>query len=187
MTELRLFDRPGPRLFGLPPGADFPAELLRGLEGRLGDAPPHARARVQIVVNTRRMARRLRRLYDSGPARLLPRIDLLTGLDCRAAIPPSVSSIRRRLELIRLISALLDAEPDLAPRAALYDLADSLARLLDEMQGERVRWTTSPRWTYRTCRATGRGHSVSWKSSGRSRAATTCRTPRNVSAAWSRR
>ncbi|MGI3164175.1 double-strand break repair protein AddB [Pseudooceanicola sp. 200-1SW] len=138
MTDPRLFDTPGPRLFGLPPGADFPALLLRGLENRLGDAPPEARARVQIVVNTRRMARRLRRLYDSGPARLLPRIELLTSLDCRAAIPPAVSSIRRRLELIRLISALLEAEPDLAPRAALYDLADSLARLLDEMQGERV-------------------------------------------------
>ncbi|PJE27541.1 double-strand break repair protein AddB [Pseudooceanicola antarcticus] len=138
MTDLRLFDTPGPRLFGLPPGSDFPADLLAGLEARLGDAPPHQRARVQIIVNTQRMRRRIRRIFDTGPAGLLPRVDLLTDLDCRAPIPPSVSAIRRRLELIRLISALLDAEPDLAPRAALYDLADSLARLLDEMQGERV-------------------------------------------------
>jgi ATP-dependent helicase/nuclease subunit B len=53
-------------------------------------------------------------------------------------LPPSVPPIRRRLDLARLVQALLDADPDLAPRAALYDLADSLATLLDEMQGEGV-------------------------------------------------
>ena len=36
------------------------------------------------------------------------------------------------------IAGLLDRQPDLAPRAALYDLADSLATLMDEMQGESV-------------------------------------------------
>ena len=138
MADFRLFDTPGPRMFGLPLGSDFPADLLLGLEARLKGAAPHERAQVQLIVNTSRMARRMRAIYDAGPARLLPRIDLLTGLSCRAAIPPAVSPIRRRLELIRLISALLDAEPELAPRAALYDLADSLAKLLDEMQGERV-------------------------------------------------
>ena len=46
--------------------------------------------------------------------------------------------MRRRLELSRFVGQLLDAEPDLAPRAALFDLSDSLASLLDEMQGEGV-------------------------------------------------
>ncbi len=49
-----------------------------------------------------------------------------------------VSPLRRRLELTQLIAGLLDQEPDLAPRSALFDLADSLARLMDEMQGEGV-------------------------------------------------
>ncbi|NIZ09607.1 double-strand break repair protein AddB [Pseudooceanicola sp. HF7] len=127
-----------PRIFGLPSGADFPRALLRGLQERMADQPPHAMARVQLVVNTRRMSRRIRAIFDAGPPGLLPRLQLLTDLTCAAPIPPSVSPIRRRLELIRLISALLDAEPELAPRASLYDLADSLAKLLDEMQGEKV-------------------------------------------------
>ncbi|MEM9788325.1 MAG: double-strand break repair protein AddB, partial [Pseudomonadota bacterium] len=46
--------------------------------------------------------------------------------------------MRRRLELSRFVGLLLDREPDLAPRAALYDLSDSLAALMDEMHGEGV-------------------------------------------------
>jgi double-strand break repair protein AddB len=46
--------------------------------------------------------------------------------------------LRRRLELSQLILRLLEAQPDLAPRTALYDLSDSLARLMDEMQDEGV-------------------------------------------------
>ena len=37
------------------------------------------------------------------------------------------------------------AQPDLAPRAAIYDLADSLAGLMDEMQGEGVDPDAHPR------------------------------------------
>lgn len=130
-----------PRLFGVAPGVDFPAALVAGLRTRLHGQPPEAMARVQLIVNTRRMARRIRALFDQGPACLLPRIGLVTDLGERwdmAHIPPAVPALRRRLELIRLISALLDQQPDLAPRTSLYDLADSLAALMDEMQGEGV-------------------------------------------------
>ena len=131
-----------PRLFGLAPGVDFPQALIDGLRARLEGAPPDAMARVQLIVNTRRMARRIRTLFDTGPPTLLPRIRLLTDLGeawSLGDIPPAVSPLRRRLELTRLIAALLDAQPDLAPRNALYDLADSLALLMDEMQGEGVK------------------------------------------------
>lgn len=130
-----------PRVFALPPGVDFPAALLDGLTERMGDAAPDAWARVQLIVNTRRMARRIQTLFEAGPARLLPRISLVSDLGTSwnmAHLPPPVSPLRRRLELIQLISRLLDQQPDLAPRAALYDLADSLATLMDEMQGEGV-------------------------------------------------
>ena len=129
------------RVFGLPPGVDFPRALLAGLLDRMGEQPPETLARVEIYVNTRRMQRRLKSLFDAGPGRLLPRIRLVTDLarDTQFAnIPLPVSGLRRRLELTQLIAGLLDQQPDLAPRSALFDLADSLAALMDEMQGEGV-------------------------------------------------
>ena len=129
------------RVFGLPPGADFPKALVSGLMSRHAGQPPESLARVQLIVNTQRMARRIRDLFDQGQAVLLPRIQLVTDLGDHtdlAKIAPSVSPLRRRLEISQLVSKLLDSQPDLAPRASLYDLSDSLANLLDEMQGEGV-------------------------------------------------
>ena len=130
-----------PRLFAVPPGVDFPRALVRGLILRSRDMPPEAMARVRLLVNTQRMARRIRALFDDGPPMLLPRIGLVTDLGETwdlANLPAPVPPLRRRLELLQLVSALLDRQPDLAPRASLYDLADSLARLMDEMHGEGV-------------------------------------------------
>ncbi|MEM8732010.1 MAG: double-strand break repair protein AddB, partial [Pseudomonadota bacterium] len=85
------------------------------------------------------MARRLRDLFDAGPPRLLPQIRLATDLDRFApGLPPATPALRRRLELAQLVARLIDAQPDLAPKAAVYDLADSLADLFTEMQGEGV-------------------------------------------------
>jgi ATP-dependent helicase/nuclease subunit B len=130
-----------PRVYGLAPGVDFPQELLNGLLDRLKSQPPHAIAQIDLIVNTRRMQRRLRELFDTGPASLLPRIHLIDNLDTLSsgvALPRPSPALRRRLELITLVSKLLDQAPDLAPRASLYDLSDSLAGLMDEMQGEGV-------------------------------------------------
>ena len=69
-----------PRVFAVPPGADFPQALVRGLRARCDGHPPEALARVQLVLNTRRMARRVRDLFDQGPPCLLPRISLVTDL-----------------------------------------------------------------------------------------------------------
>ncbi|OWU85967.1 helicase [Oceanicola sp. 22II-s10i] len=132
---------PHPRVYGMPPGADFPAALVEHLSRSYADRPPQDLARVRLIVNTRRMARRIRDLFDRGPALLLPRIELVTDLGISAVsadLPPATPPLRRRLELVELIAALLDAQPDLAPRAALFDLADSLARILGEMDDEGV-------------------------------------------------
>ncbi len=129
------------RVFGVEPGADFPMALVSGLKKRLAHQPVEAIARVQIIVNTERMARRIRQLFDAGSPSLLPRIDMLTRLGQSVAaheVAPAVNPLRRRFELIQLIARLLDQQPDLAPRASLYDLADSLAGLMDEMSGEGV-------------------------------------------------
>ncbi|WP_227269154.1 double-strand break repair protein AddB [Roseobacter weihaiensis] len=130
-----------PRLFGLAPGVDFPKGLMAGLIARAASSPPESLGRVQLIVNTARMERRLQQLFDAGPPRILPRISLLTHLDLldpAVVVPPAVSPLRRRLELISLVARLIDQQQELAPRSSLYDLTDSLAALMDEMQGEGV-------------------------------------------------
>ncbi|TCK99795.1 double-strand break repair protein AddB [Shimia isoporae] len=129
-----------PRVFGVQPGADFPKALVDGLRFRLSGKPPEDTARVDVILNTSRMARRVSSLFDDGPAILLPRIRVLGDFSrgVAADLPPAVSPLRQRFELIQLITRLLDQEPDLASRASIYDLADSLAGLFDEMAGEGV-------------------------------------------------
>jgi len=130
-----------PRLFGVPPGVDFPLALMEGLRRRHGGQPPEALARVEIFVNSRAMQWRLKSLFMQGPSTLLPRIRTVTDLASDASfpdIPQTGSPLRRRLELTQLVAKLLDRQPGLAPRSALFALADSLADLLDEMQSEGV-------------------------------------------------
>ena len=136
-----MFPEPGPRLFHLPPGVDFAPALVAGLRARLADAPPEAMARVTLYLNTNRMRRRVTEAFLATGPGILPRLRVLTDIAegvPLAGLPPAISPLRRRLELTQLIAGLLDRQPDLAPRAALYDLADSLATLMDEMQGESV-------------------------------------------------
>ena len=131
----------GPRLFGVPPGADFAKALVSHLSVLTAGMAPQDVARIQIFVNTARMRRRLQTLFDTGPACLLPRIRLITDLGSDPVagdLPPTVSPLRRRFEVARFVAALLDQQPDIAPRGALFDLSDSLANLMEEMQGEGV-------------------------------------------------
>ena len=130
-----------PRVFGLPAGVDFPNALVQGLLERCKTCAPDYLPTVEIYVNTHRMQRRIRDIFDAGPAMLLPRIRLITDLGQTGAladIPPAVPKLQRRLELSQLVVELLRLQPDLAPRAALFDLTDSLADLMDEMQSEGV-------------------------------------------------
>ena len=123
-------------------GVDFPAAVIRGLEQRLARSAPEDWARVTVFVNTKRMARRLRDLFDAGPPRLLPRIRMITDLDDllpTAPLPQPASSLRRRLELVALTNKLIEQQTGFAPDTAGFDMADSLAALMDEMQGEGVR------------------------------------------------
>lgn len=129
------------KVFGLAAGVDFPAALVAGLRARLAGQPPEAMAGVTLYLNTQRMRRRVIEIFTAGEAAYLPRLRLVTDLGqdvLMAGVPAAVSGLRRRLELTQLVAGLLAAEPDLAPRAALYDLADSLATLMDEMQSEGV-------------------------------------------------
>lgn len=129
------------RVFSVPLGVDLPRALVDGLEARLADQPPEVWAQVEIYVSTRRMQRRIQAVLAEGPPRLTPRIRTISDLGSDpgfADLPAPVPPLRRRLELTRLTAALLKAQPDLAPRAALFELADSLAGLMEEMQFEAV-------------------------------------------------
>ena len=48
---------PRPRLYGLPPGADFARELVAGLIARTAHLPPDALSRVTVYLNSARMRR----------------------------------------------------------------------------------------------------------------------------------
>ena len=81
-----------PQLFGTPLGADFPRALVDALQTAYADKPPEALARVHLVLNTRRMARRVSELFDEGNALLLPRISLISDfatLDPHCPLPAS--------------------------------------------------------------------------------------------------
>ena len=131
-----------PRVYGLPPGVDFPKALLTGLRERLHGQPPEAMARIHLVVNSQRMRRRLTQLLHSAAPCLLPAMDLVATCHGNAPqallLPAAVPSLRRQLQLGQLIGKLLEQQPDLAPRTCRYPLAKSLARLMDELQDEGI-------------------------------------------------
>lgn len=137
---IRLFDTPGPRVFALPPGADFVSGLVSGLRDRLAGQPPEAVAGVEVALNTRRAERAAREAFEAaGKAVFLPRLinieDLATG---RTDAPAAVGRLDRLLALMKMVGALLAARPKLGPAAAAGPLAESLAALLDEFQREGI-------------------------------------------------
>lgn len=129
------------KLFGIPNGADFPRTLAQGLISRFGATDPMALARVTVIVNTHRMRRRVIAAFAETAPRLLPKILVLSDLIALArgyAPKATQSTLKRKLDLIPLILRLIDSQPDLAARSSVYDLADSLVSLMDEMVGEGV-------------------------------------------------
>ena len=106
-------------LFGLPPGADFAADLVDGLCAKFAMAPAADLARVQIIVNTQRLARRVSDLFAAKENILHPKLHVLNDLSGLApqimlpAAPPALSS---RFELLALVEKLLVQQP-IWPRA----------------------------------------------------------------------
>lgn len=134
-----MFDKA--RVFGLPPGADFATRLAQGIRNRLRGSEPESLARVTVFVNTQRLRLRLRDALMQHGATFLPRLRLVTEISIEPTLtdsPAIVSPLGRRLELAALIGRLLQVEPDLAPSSALYDLSDSLAKLMAELKAEGV-------------------------------------------------
>lgn len=142
------------RVLTIPIGAPFLDRLAAGVwEGVGGD--PLALSDVRLLLPTRRAARSAADAFlrfGEGRPMLLPKLwtvsdvdedllDLIQAEDVGAAgamdLPPAVPDLQRHLELMRLVTAYLRADPDSAtpdtPEHA-YRLATALARLIDEVQ-----------------------------------------------------
>lgn len=132
----------GPRVLALPVGVDFSRAFAQGLLERAAAHPPAHLARTLILVNSARMRRSILEHLSASGARLLPRLHVVSDLpglpDLPQVLPPPTPPLRRQLLLARAVGALLQAETAFAPQAAQFDLAGSLATLMDEMQAEGV-------------------------------------------------
>lgn len=134
-------DRPADRVFGLPCGVDLAAGLVEGFYDQFGHLAPQDVARSLIIVNTDRLRQKMRAAFQARGAALLPRMMLITDLAATSRLlqdQPVQSSVSRQLDLAQLITRLIEAQPDLAPRASVFDLAASLSDLFGEMAGEGV-------------------------------------------------
>jgi len=130
-----------PRVFATALGVDFPQALVNGLKQRLSGKAPDDIARVHVIVNTARMRRRVRDLFATSGATLMPKITLVGEIGHGPEfhhLPRSATPLARRMELVPLVHKLVQSDSRLAVRHSLFDLSDSLAALLDEMQGEGV-------------------------------------------------
>ena len=151
MTQ-RVFDTPAPRLFTLPPQADFLRTIARTLREEFGAAErPDALTDILILTPTRRAAKALGDIFaeeaGSGVA-LLPLIRPIGDVDVddppfepgelAGLAPPPVSPARRRFELARLILAKEAALGRPIGIGGALALAEPLAALLDDMATEEV-------------------------------------------------
>jgi ATP-dependent helicase/nuclease subunit B len=152
---------PGHNVYTIDAGIPFVDALARGLLARIsrddGD-DPLALARVTVLLPTRRAVRSLRDAFlraSGGRPLLLPRMmplgdldedELLftgeaggTGAENAALLAPVIGGLRRQLILARLVMTFggrtWPTPPD-AGQAA--ELASELARLLDQMETERI-------------------------------------------------
>ncbi len=129
-------------VFALPPGVDFPRTFIDGLLARADPDAPEALARTTIYVNTRRMQRRMQDCLIQGPARLLPKIQVIDDIGDQLAeqtgMAPSPGSLSQKLRLWRLVRALIQTNPTIAPASSAFGLAEALGKLFDECLGEGV-------------------------------------------------
>lgn len=170
----RLAKRPG-NVFTIASGSDFLALLVDAiLTGRifpefLPERDPQILSTLTIYVPNRRAARELTTCFldaSKNKATFLPKIrvlgdvdddefDLETSIELSNALPQSINSLERRIELTKLIQAWVSAMSDETRRFfgdediaipssqadALY-LADDLCILLAQMTQEEVDWKT---------------------------------------------
>ena len=145
-------EAPGPRWFNIPADRPFLDDLALGLLDLTRDGGPEALADAVVLTPTRRAARSLTEAFlraaGDVPALLPPRVRPLGDLEAGEApfepgdivldLPPAITPVRRRFELLRLVTELAPGlGRSLGPTEAL-GLADALGGFFDSLQIEEV-------------------------------------------------
>lgn len=140
-----------PRVFTMPPQANFLGALATQIRAEFGGAGPEALADVMILTPTRRAGRALMDAFaeaavPDGGAIILPLIRPIGDVDADEppfepgeladVAPPSVETARRTFELARLILAKEGALGRSIGIGGAMALADPLASLIDDLWTE---------------------------------------------------
>ena len=141
---------PGPRWFNIAADRPFLDDLAAGLLDLTRGGGPEALADAVVLTPTRRAARSLTeaflRMAGDAPALMPPRIRPLGDLEAGEApfepgdivldLPPAISPVRRRFELLRLVTELSPALGRSPGPAEALGLADALGGFFDSLQIE---------------------------------------------------
>lgn len=152
MTGDSLFSAGTPRVFTLPPQADFLRTIASTLRHHFdAETNPQAIARLTLLTPTRRAARALGDAFAKAAGNgvaVLPLIRPLGDIDVddppfepgelAGLVPEAISPARRRFELARLILAKETALGRTMDLAGALALADPLAMALDDLATERA-------------------------------------------------
>ncbi|MFM8375447.1 MAG: double-strand break repair protein AddB, partial [Phenylobacterium sp.] len=144
------FEAPGPRWFNIPADRPFLDDLASGLLDLTREGGPEALADAVVLTPTRRAARSLTeaflRMAGDVPALLPPRIRPLGDLEAGEApfepgdivldLPPAITPVRRRFELLRLVTELSPGLVRTPGPAEALGLADALGAFFDSLQIE---------------------------------------------------
>jgi len=151
-VTVAFFEQPGSRWFNIPAHRPFAEDLAQGLYDALSPFGPEALADAVVLTPTRRGARALADAFikASGgravlPPQMRPLGDLEAGEppfepgDLALDLPAAIDPLRRRFELTRLVSDLVEHIPGgLVSAGAALELADALGGFLDGLQIEEV-------------------------------------------------
>lgn len=141
---------PGPRWFNIPADRPFLDDLAAGLLDLTRADGPEALADAVVLTPTRRAARSLTeaflRMSGDASALLPPRIRPLGDLEAGEApfepgdivldLPPAITAVRRRFELLRLVTGLSSRLGRTPGPAEALGLADALGAFFDSLQIE---------------------------------------------------
>ena len=146
------FELPGSRWFNIPAHRPFAEDLAQGLYDALSPLGPEALADAVVLTPTRRGARALADAFIKAaggravlPPQMRPLGDLEAGEppfepgDLVLDLPAAIDPLRRRFELVRLVTELADDIPGgVGGAGQALDLADALGGFFDGLQIEEV-------------------------------------------------
>lgn len=162
-------------VYNIPPGSGFAAALVQGILQEAGD-DPLALSQYRILLPTRRGCRVVRDMFlqqSDGKPLILPRLQTLGDIDedelslqlrspgdiaAFLALRPAIPGTRRRLLLARLVQ---QRDKTLNYGQAV-GLADTLARLLDQVETEGLSLSDLPGLVPETDLATHWQHTITF-------------------------